>query len=319
MAARSTPPGARSPATPAVPSPMRAGYPRARGARFGSAVARSPSPVDGVAHDFNKQRVVARLLKVIGVAGVLMGPRRCPNRGDSRRPCGTASLAELDRSGARRRDRCRRAAGGPRLRACREPPYTAAWILVCKAGRPLGSIEIPLRDPVIAVAELEREVRRQLGDDWRQDGPVAHQPPPLPLSRASVVVPTNFARPAELRRCLKTLAELDHPDYEVIVVDNRPADAPAAESRECGWCGSRGPASRPRGTGGWRSRPARSSPSPTTTCRFIPAGCRPSAAASRASRMSPPSPAWWCRSSWKRRRRSSSSSPAAARTAVTRR
>jgi GT2 family glycosyltransferase len=109
------------------------------------------------------------------------------------------------------------------------PPYTAAWILVCKAGRPLGSIEIPLREPVISVAELEREVSRQLGDDWRQDGPVAHQPPPLPLSRASVVVPTNFARPAELRRCLKTLSELDHPDYEVIVVDNRPADTPAAE------------------------------------------------------------------------------------------
>jgi GT2 family glycosyltransferase len=110
-----------------------------------------------------------------------------------------------------------------------QPPYTAAWILVCKDGRPLGSIEIPLRAPVIAAAELERELNRQLGDQWRRDRPVAHQPPPLPLSRASVVVPTNFARPAELRRCLKTLAELDHPDYEVIVVDNRPADAPAAE------------------------------------------------------------------------------------------
>jgi GT2 family glycosyltransferase len=110
-----------------------------------------------------------------------------------------------------------------------QPPYTAAWILVCKAGRPIGSIEIPLRDPVIAAAELEREVSRQLGDDWRRDGPVAHQPPPLPLSRASVVVPTNLARPAELRRCLKSLAELDHPDYEVIVVDNRPADAPPAD------------------------------------------------------------------------------------------
>jgi GT2 family glycosyltransferase len=109
-----------------------------------------------------------------------------------------------------------------------QPPYTAAWILVCKAGRPLGSIEIPLRDPVIAVAELEREVSRQLGQD-RQRDPVAHQPPPLPLSRASVVVPTNFARPAELRRCLRSLAELDHPDYEVIVVDNRAADAPIAE------------------------------------------------------------------------------------------
>jgi GT2 family glycosyltransferase len=110
-----------------------------------------------------------------------------------------------------------------------QPPYTAAWILVCKAGRPLGSIEIPLRDPVIGVAELEREVSRQLGEEWRRDRPVAHQPPPLPLSRASVIVPTNFARPAELRRCLKTLAALDHPDYEVIVVDNRPADAPPAE------------------------------------------------------------------------------------------
>jgi GT2 family glycosyltransferase len=110
-----------------------------------------------------------------------------------------------------------------------QPPYTAAWILVCKAGHPLGSIEIPLRAPVIAAAELEREVSRQLGEDWHRDRPAAHQPPPLPLSRASVVVPTNFARPAELRRCLKTLAQLDHPDYEVIVVDNRPDHAPLAE------------------------------------------------------------------------------------------
>jgi len=118
------------------------------------------------------------------------------------------------------------------------PPYTAAWILVCLAGRPLGSMEIPLREPLIPVAELEREVRRQLGDPWdvhegwdgwdRGGRSAAHEPP-LPLSRASVVVPTNFARPAELRRCLKRLAELDHPDYEVIVVDNRPVGAPAAD------------------------------------------------------------------------------------------
>jgi GT2 family glycosyltransferase len=109
-----------------------------------------------------------------------------------------------------------------------QPPYTAAWILVCQAGRPLGSIEITLHDPVITAAELEREVRGQLGDGWDTGRPAA-QEPPLPLSRASVVVPTNFGRPAELRRCLKRLGELDHPDYEVIVVDNRPADAPAAD------------------------------------------------------------------------------------------
>jgi GT2 family glycosyltransferase len=110
-----------------------------------------------------------------------------------------------------------------------QPPYTAAWILVCRDRHPLGSIEIPLHDLVITVAELEREMRRQLGDGWDGDLKVAHQPPPLTLARASVVVPTNLARPAELRRCLKTLGELDHPDYEVIVVDNRPADAPPAD------------------------------------------------------------------------------------------
>ena len=109
-----------------------------------------------------------------------------------------------------------------------QPPYTAAWILVCQAGRPLGSMEIALRTQVISAAELEREVRRQLGDRW-DGGPQATPRPPTTLARASVVVPTNFARPAELRRCLKSLAELDHPDYEVIVVDNRPADAPLAD------------------------------------------------------------------------------------------
>jgi cellulose synthase/poly-beta-1,6-N-acetylglucosamine synthase-like glycosyltransferase len=80
---------------------------------------------------------------------------------------------------------------------------------------------------VISADELEREVRRQLGDGWDRSPQATPEPPP-PRSRASVVVPTNFARPAELRRCLKTLAELDHPDYEVIVVDNRPAGAQLA-------------------------------------------------------------------------------------------
>ena len=112
-----------------------------------------------------------------------------------------------------------------------QPPYTAAWILVCQAGSPLGSIEIALHGPVITAAELEREVRRQLGDGWDgwEAGRPAAREPLLPLSRASVVVPTNLARPAELRRCLKRLGELDHPDYEVIVVDNRRAGAPAAD------------------------------------------------------------------------------------------
>jgi GT2 family glycosyltransferase len=105
------------------------------------------------------------------------------------------------------------------------PPYTAAWILVCDSGQPLGSIDIPLQGTRIPADVLDRELREQLGPD--RDRPAER--PARPLARASVVVPTNMARPDQLRRCVKSLAELDHPDYEVIVVDNRPLDAPAVE------------------------------------------------------------------------------------------
>jgi GT2 family glycosyltransferase len=106
------------------------------------------------------------------------------------------------------------------------PPYTAAWVLACRSGQPLGSIEIPLDGTRIPAEVLEQELRRQLGPALDQS-PAAV--PARPLARASVVVPTNFARPDQLRRCVKALAELDHPDYEVIVVDNQRGDAPLTE------------------------------------------------------------------------------------------
>jgi GT2 family glycosyltransferase len=110
-----------------------------------------------------------------------------------------------------------------------QAPYTAAWILVTDAGQPLGSVEIPLQAGTRLPAEvLERELREQLGPAAGAVRRLAGGPA-RPLARASVVVPTNMARPDELRRCVKALGELDHPDYEVIVVDNRPLDAPVAE------------------------------------------------------------------------------------------
>jgi GT2 family glycosyltransferase len=105
------------------------------------------------------------------------------------------------------------------------PPYTSAWILVCRSGYPLGTVEMPLHGTVITAAELEYEIHRQLGE--AQAGALCDGTPTLP--RASVVVPCNFARPAQLRRCAERLVELDYPDYEVIVVDNRPRDVPEAE------------------------------------------------------------------------------------------
>ena len=112
------------------------------------------------------------------------------------------------------------------------PPYAGAWILACRSGRPLGSVELPLRSTRIPAAELERELRSRLGEErFREpaaNGPWSREPPAgsPPLVRASVVVPTDLSRPDQLRRCVQRLTELDHPDFEVIVVDNRAAGSP---------------------------------------------------------------------------------------------
>ncbi len=105
------------------------------------------------------------------------------------------------------------------------PPYTGAWILVCNSGYPVGSIEIPVAGTLITAAELKHELDRQFG---QTRGP-ARPKPTVALPKASVVVPTNFGRPDQLRRCVARLLELDYPDYEVIVVDNRTRDVPPAD------------------------------------------------------------------------------------------
>jgi GT2 family glycosyltransferase len=105
-------------------------------------------------------------------------------------------------------------------RAC-QPPYEAAWILVCRDGRPVGSLEVPLEAPRISAERLEGELRARFGEALDRERPAAN--PRLPS--ATVVVPTAMSRPDQLRRCVAGLTELDHPDYEVIVVDNRPAGA----------------------------------------------------------------------------------------------
>ena len=109
-------------------------------------------------------------------------------------------------------------------RVC-EPPYAAAWILACRDGRPLGSIELPLDQRRISGEQLERELRARLGAAW--DRGAAHHAPRL--ARATVVVPTAMSRLEQLQSCVRGLTELDHPDYEVIVVDNRPAGAPPVD------------------------------------------------------------------------------------------
>jgi GT2 family glycosyltransferase len=102
-----------------------------------------------------------------------------------------------------------------------DSPYVAAWILVRRAGRPLGSIQLPLDGTRISASQLEREISERLQDAATRE-PHA---PSASLPRATIVVPTAMSRLEQLRRCVRSLSELDYPDYEVIVVDNRPAGA----------------------------------------------------------------------------------------------
>ena len=106
------------------------------------------------------------------------------------------------------------------------PPYAAAWILACRAGRPLECIEIPVAGGRIPATELERALAAHIG---RAVPAAPHEQDPV-LPPATVIVPTCYARPAQLERCLDSLRGLDYPDYEVIVVDNRGRPTPPLDS-----------------------------------------------------------------------------------------
>jgi hypothetical protein len=54
--------------------------------------------------------------------------------------------------------------------------------------------------------------------------PADEELPPI-----SVVIPSLLKRKETLQTCLRRLQELDYPDYEVIVVDNRPAGSPPVD------------------------------------------------------------------------------------------
>ncbi|HUB36548.1 MAG TPA: glycosyltransferase [Solirubrobacteraceae bacterium] len=114
----------------------------------------------------------------------------------------------------------------PAVLDCAHPDggtYEALWVLAMRDARPLGMVEVPVHAPELDAAELRRALSAGLGERWLAPAPSepAHQSPALALPRASVVVPTSLGRPEQLLACVRALARLDYPDYEIVVVDNR--------------------------------------------------------------------------------------------------
>ena len=104
--------------------------------------------------------------------------------------------------------------------------YCALWALIRERGRPRGMVKIPFERDQISRAQL-----LSVCEALPAQANVAPlcRPENVNLPSISVVIPTMLERVDGLRACLDSLAALDYPDFEVIVVDNRPAGSPPVE------------------------------------------------------------------------------------------
>lgn len=92
------------------------------------------------------------------------------------------------------------------------------YVLVRLRGRPVGTVLGQVREGDDAAEVLATAARKQLTGFVPEE-----RPAPAPrLPRASVVVATR-ERAGQLARALDSLLGQDHPDYEILVVDNNPA------------------------------------------------------------------------------------------------
>lgn len=89
----------------------------------------------------------------------------------------------------------------------------AVFLLVRRAGRPIGTLlgRVPEgADPTEVLAGLARELPR------------GEPPAPLPVPPSAGVVVATREHPDLLARALDSLLAQDHPDFEIVVVDNAP-------------------------------------------------------------------------------------------------
>lgn len=106
--------------------------------------------------------------------------------------------------------------------------HLALRVLVRWRGRPLGWLHVACPDDVVSAGYLESAMRRELGDRLREAAlrerlaATRELARGEPLPTISVVVCTRD-RAASLERCLESLAALDYPEFEIVIVDNAPA------------------------------------------------------------------------------------------------
>ncbi len=102
-------------------------------------------------------------------------------------------------------------------------PYEQALVLLRRAGRPVADVTVPLSGGQLSRADVVTLLRDMPA---LPDGDSAGSPTPGGL--VSVVIPT-CRRPEQILTCVRSVLASDHPNFEVIVVDNAPQDPRTAE------------------------------------------------------------------------------------------
>src|SRR5258706_9918699 len=104
--------------------------------------------------------------------------------------------------------------------------YDGAFVIVERAGRPIGNFEVDLDSRGIPAGELKNLIEQHLGHAWSSPGPDRPAVDEDSLPFISVVIPTAFQRVDLLARCVAAVVAQNYPRFEVIVSDNRPDEGP---------------------------------------------------------------------------------------------
>jgi len=104
-------------------------------------------------------------------------------------------------------------------------PYAGVWVLVRSGRHPRGLLKLSLADGPITRAGLQAAIG-ELPAGVATDADPAGAPAATPFF--SVVACTMMSREDELRDCLASFERLNYPNYEILLVDNRPAGAEGA-------------------------------------------------------------------------------------------
>jgi hypothetical protein len=98
-------------------------------------------------------------------------------------------------------------------------PGDRIWIEVSVRGRVVGVVEKSVEGVGLPISILEELANEYLVAEETTNQPITD----LHLPKVSVVVPTTFQRTDQLVRTIESILQLDYPDFEIVIVDNRPS------------------------------------------------------------------------------------------------